>query len=782
MTPFLRETIVILNEMAIYLLLGFFLAGLLHVFLQRRQGVLAPLEAPGARPVFLAALIGTPLPLCSCSVLPTGVQLARRGASKGAVASFLITVPETDVVSVTLTYALIGPVMAVFRLLAAFTTGISAGLVINVFDRRKPPAASVPTEAVASGGDGAGAVAPGRESSDAVGSRLGDVGTSACFRAAEDDCCVSLPPARPRGWLAEALHYGFVEFFDDLLWRLLLGIAIGAGIAVLFPAASLTRFAGNPLLSYLVMLLVGIPLYVCASASTPIAAGLIAGGISPGAALVFLLAGPATNAASLLVLVKQFGRLVFGIYLVMIALVAVGMGLLLDLLLKLRVLPPPDPSKLVVGDSTALAWTGTLAFLGLALWSLGRRRVDRRFLVWLERRFGWRLRPRTLAWIIAAIFVLLWLFSGFFSVKAGQRAAVTRFGAITEADLGPGPHYHWPAPLGCAHRVAVGGIRRVEIGFRSGPARTASVATKASGPTSASAIPTLKPGPQDEGAVKPGQPAVHGSPTESWMLTGDENIVDVQAVAQYQVQDSPDAVRAYLFGVEDPDRLVRAAAAGALQEAVGGRGIEALLTDDRSGVERQIRDELMQPALDAWGSGIRVVGFRLVSVHAPTPVHWAFRDVAGAAEDAVNYVNQAREYAERIVREAQADSLRGVLLARGQAVERVQQAEGEASAFLDQSGEYRKSPGLTRSRLYLEKLDAVLPGMNLFLDLTGSLGQGPSIWIKRGQGYDGVPFTGGAGGGDMGTGSGSRDGGGSSAPGSGSTGSGASGSGARKGD
>ncbi len=763
-----------LNEMAIYLLLGFFLAGLLHVLLQRRQGLLAPLQGPGAKPVFLAALIGTPLPLCSCSVLPAGVQLARRGATKGAVASFLITVPETDVVSVTLTYALIGPALAAFRLLAAFTTGISAGLVINLFDRRRYPVVSVPTGAVEDD-----CCVPPPQASVPSGADGVLAGPSVCLK----DCCVSPSPARSRGWLAEALHYGFVEFFDDLLLRLLLGIAIGAGIAVLFPAASLTRFAGNPVLSYLVMLLIGIPLYVCATASTPIAAGLIAGGISPGAALVFLLAGPATNAASLLVLVKQFGRLVFGIYLAMIALVAVGMGLALDLLLKLRVFPSPDPSKLMVSNSTTLAWIGTWAFLGLAMWSLGRRRVDRRFLACLERRLGLHLHPRTLASIIAAIVALSWLWSGFFNVKAGERAAVTRFGAIAEANLGPGLHYHWPVPLGRAHLAAVGGIRRVEIGFRSDPAGMASAITAASGATAVPAGPTLNPGPQDEGTVRPGQPAVHGSPTESWMLTGDENIVDVQAVAQYQLRESPDAVLAYLFGVEDPDRLVRAAAVAALQEAVGGRGIEALLTDDRSGVERQVRDELMQPALDAWGSGIRIVGFRLVSVHAPTPVHWAFRDVAGAAEDAVKFVNQAREYAERTVREAQADSARGVLLARGQAVERVQKAEGEASAFSDQSGEYRKSPGLTRSRLYLEKLDAVLPGMNLYLDLTGSRGQGPSIWIKRGQGYEGLPFTGGAGGGGAGAGFESREGGGSDGSGStkpgstsfGSTGSGSTG-------
>lgn len=749
MAPLFRETIVLLNEMAIYLLLGFFLAGLLHAILQRRQGMLAPLAGPGSKPVFLAALIGIPLSLCSCSVLPTGVQLMRRGVRKGPAATFLITVPETDIVSIFLTYSLTGVAMTVFRPVSALITGICAGLAINLVDR---------------GGRAAPAAAPSPAG--------GPVEIAPC----DDGCGCAAPPSKRRGLLTEAFRYGFVEFFDDLFLRLLLGILIGAAITVLVPASVLTRFATNPVAAYLAMLALGIPLFVCASASIPIAAGLIAAGFSPGAALVFLLAGPGTNVASILVLMKEFGRLIFAIYLFMIAAVAVAMGALLDTLIRRGLVPGPDFSRLTGGEDSILGWIGGALFLLLGAWSFWRRRLDRRFLSWLERVFAIRLSPAALAWIVAVLVVLAWLASGCFSVKAGERAAVTRFGAVTAANLGPGLHYHWPAPLGRAYRAPVAGIRRVEIGFRSAGGGTTSATAGAFGARIVSPAPSLAPGLQDEGAVKPGQAAVHGSPTESWMLTGDENIVDVQAVAQYQVQDSPGAVRAYLFGVEDPDRLVRAAAVGALQEAAGGRGIEALLTDDRSGVERQVRDELMQPALDAWGSGIRVVDFRLVSVHAPTPVHWAFRDVAGAAEDAVNYVNQAREYAERIVREAQADSARGVLLARGQAVEYVQRAEGEASAFLDQSGEYRRSPGLTRSRLYLEKLDAVLPGMNLYLDLTRSRGQGPAIWINRGQGYDGLPFNESAGGGGAGTGPGSRGAGGSGEPGSSRSGSAAPGS------
>jgi HflK protein len=748
MATLFRETIIILNEMAVYLLVGFLLSGVLHALLRRRRGILAPLEGPGPKPVFLAALLGIPLSLCSCSVLPTGVQLMRRGVRKGAAASFLITVPETDIVAIFLTYGLTGAVMAIFRPVAALITGISAGLVINLLDRRRPPGIPSPdpgpVELPVDGcGDACCADDCGAPSAPAALPRDAAPAPVPEFEPCGDDCGCAAPPPRPRGFFAEALHYGFVEFFDDLLLRLLLGIVIGAAITVIFPATFLARFAANPVAAYAAMLALGIPLYVCASASIPIAAGLIAAGFSPGAALVFLLAGPATNVASILVLVKEFGRVVFAIYLAMIAVVAVAMGILLDFLVRRGLVAPPDFSKLTAGGDSGWSWVGGIVFLLLAAWSFWRRRLDLRFLRGLERRAGIRLSPRTLGRIVIAVALAWWLLSGFFAVKPGERAAVTRFGAITSANLGPGLHYSWPRPFGQAHRAAVGQIRRVEIGFRS---------------DGTAAAPGFTPGPQDEGTVKPGQPAVHGAPTESWMLTGDENIVDVQAVAQYQLQDTPGAVRAYLFGVEDPARLVRSAATWALQEAVGGRSIDSLLTADRSVVERYVRDTLMQPALDSWGSGIRVIDFRLVSVHAPTPVHWAFRDVAGAAEDAVTYVNQALEYRERVLLEAQGDSTRGILLSQGQAAERVQSAQGESASFLAQSDEYRRAPGLTRTRLYLEKLDAVLPGMNLYLDLTGSHTKGPAIWIKRGAGYDSVPFGGAGGGSSSGAGTGGAGG------------------------
>jgi membrane protease subunit HflK len=318
-----------------------------------------------------------------------------------------------------------------------------------------------------------------------------------------------------------------------------------------------------------------------------------------------------------------------------------------------------------------------------------------------------------------------WLASGCFLVGPAERAVVTRFGAMTGAPLASGLHYHWPFPFGRADRLAVGQIRRVEIGFRSAADSTAAL---------------LLPAPQDEGTVRPGAAAVHGSPTESWMLTGDENILDLQCVVSYQVNDRPEDVLRVLYAVRDPDGLVRAAARWALQEAVGSQAIDSLLTVGRGTVERRVREALLQPALDACGSGLRVVDVRLTSVHAPTPVHWAFRDVAGAAEDAAQYVHAANEYTERTVREAAADSARAVSLALGQAVDRVQQATGEASSFESQSVEYRRAPGLTRTRLHLEQLERVLPGLRLYVDLSGPRGEGPDIWLRRGAGPDAPPF------------------------------------------
>lgn len=345
----------ILDDSAFLILVGFGLAGLLHVLLEKRAGLLAPLTRRGPGSIVLATLIGMPMPLCSCSVLPTALSLQKRGAGKGATSSFLITVPETDAVSVMLTWSLLGPLMAIYRPLASLVTGIATGLAVERADR------------------GGGSAAPAADPPAAPACCCSHAEPE---RQPEKSCCADSAPARrPRGWLVRALDYGYREFFDDLSVRLLVGIAIGAAVAAFLPAVDMGKIGGG-WLSYLVMLGLGIPMYVCATSSTPVAAGMVAAGISPGAALVFLLVGPATNAASMMVVLRQFGRRAFAAHIGGIVLLSVAVGVVLDLLLAGELPGGLDPAGHAFGHEHAGFWNrgGTILFLALTAWSLWRRR------------------------------------------------------------------------------------------------------------------------------------------------------------------------------------------------------------------------------------------------------------------------------------------------------------------------------------------------------------------------------------------------------------------------
>ncbi|HET6348879.1 MAG TPA: SO_0444 family Cu/Zn efflux transporter [Candidatus Krumholzibacteria bacterium] len=334
----------ILRDSSPFLLLGFALAGLIHVLMKRFPGITAGLSGPGNRPVFLAALVGAPMPLCSCSVLPAALALRRQGASKGATASFLISVPETDIVSIMVTLALIGPVMAVYRPLAAIVAALATGLVIQVMERGTRAQTKVPADTASA---------------------------AACCEPAADRV------ASPEPWWVRALRYGFVEMFDDIAPQLILGIAVAAAIGALVPALDPAWVRAHIFLSYVVMMLVGIPMYVCAAASTPVAAGLIAAGVSPGAAMVFLLAGPATNVASMLVLRAELGRRALAVYVVMIAASSIVLGAILDALLGLRHI---NVAALTHGGGGA-PWVGMLAMFAFLLWtgtSFYRTRIWRR--------------------------------------------------------------------------------------------------------------------------------------------------------------------------------------------------------------------------------------------------------------------------------------------------------------------------------------------------------------------------------------------------------------------
>jgi uncharacterized membrane protein YraQ (UPF0718 family) len=279
-------------EMSPYLLFGFLVAGVLSVLVSQKM-VERHLGGRGLLPVLKASLFGVPLPLCSCGVIPVAMSLRKHGASKGSTISFLLSTPQTGVDSILVTYSLLGPVFAVFRPLVAFVTGVIGGGLVDLFARSPEPVPESP-------------------------------------KPAEDCCCCHKPKHR----FLNAMKYGFVSLPRDIGKPLLIGLVIAALIGVIVPDDFFAGRLGTGLPAMLVMMAIGIPLYVCASASVPVAAALILKGLSPGAAFVFLMTGPATNAAGLATIWNTLGRRTAIVYLLTVAGCALASGLLLDSLIS----------------------------------------------------------------------------------------------------------------------------------------------------------------------------------------------------------------------------------------------------------------------------------------------------------------------------------------------------------------------------------------------------------------------------------------------------------------
>lgn len=287
----MQEIFDLINEMSPFLLLGFLLAGLMHAFIPNRLYT-HYMAGNSLKSVIYAALFGVPLPLCSCGVIPTAMSMRKEGASKGATVSFLIATPQTGVDSIFATYSLLGLPFAIIRPIVAFCTAIIGGHAVNLFN--KEVAAKVEHT-------------PLRDYSEKHHTFLERI--------------------------VEALRYGFIEMMGDIGKWLVIGLIIAGLITTFVPQPFFSVFAGNSIMSILLVLCISIPMYVCATGSIPIAVALMMKGLTPGAALVLLMAGPAANAASILVINKVLGRKTLLIYLIAISAGAIGFGLGIDYLL-----------------------------------------------------------------------------------------------------------------------------------------------------------------------------------------------------------------------------------------------------------------------------------------------------------------------------------------------------------------------------------------------------------------------------------------------------------------
>ena len=330
MMELLNNFILLFTESAPYLLLGLFLAGIIRMLVPDKWIT----KYLGERSsVVTAAIIGTPLPLCSCSVIPTAIGIRRAGASKASTASFMVATPETGVDSIGVTLALMGPVMAIFRPISAIVSAIAAGSLVRLWDTETPP---IEAEAVHS----------------CCGGKKQELTTVEKLKA--------------------AVIYGYGKLLSDFMGWLLVGISFAALIQTFVPPSLLSEY-GNGIFAMLLTVLISIPMYICATASTPVAAGLMLSGISPGAALVFMLTGPATNIATLMVVKNELGARSLFAYLTGVIASALLMGTILDWAVEYYQLTI-EVSQGEHGDMTSILYSASAVVLaGLIIWQYGKK-------------------------------------------------------------------------------------------------------------------------------------------------------------------------------------------------------------------------------------------------------------------------------------------------------------------------------------------------------------------------------------------------------------------------
>mgnify|MGYP000170994675 CR=1 FL=1 len=268
--------------------------------------------------------------------------------------------------------------------------------------------------------------------------------------------------------------------------------------------------------------------------------------------------------------------------------------------------------------------------------------------------------------LIAAIALVVWLLSGIYIVEAPERGVVLRFGQFATTTM-PGPHWHLPYPIEKVEIVNVEEIRNVEVGYRSA-----------------------------------GVSGTNSIPSESLMLTKDENIIDLKIAVQYRVQDAAN----YLFNVRNPDVVLRQMMESAVRETVGRSNMDFVLTEGRSAIANST-EQLLQSMLDAHDAGLVVTSVNMQDVQPPEQVQAAFADVVKAREDEVRQINQAEAYSNDILPKARGQAFRIVQEAEAYKSQTVAKAEGDASRFTQVVSEYNKAPAITTERLYLDAMESV---------------------------------------------------------------------------
>lgn len=678
-----------------YLLAGFLIAGLIQVLLPEGW-VNRQLGGRDWKSILKAALVGAPVPLCSCSVVPTAITLRRRGASRGATTSFLVATPETGVDSIGISWALLDPLLTITRPIAAIITAVTAGGLVERFGE-------------------------GREAPDAkaeCGPESGVGADNACHDH-DHEHDHDHPDHNGHGnegpvsVINRATRFAFGPLMADLTPWFILGFAVSAVITLAVPDGFFGAAIPNGLPAMLAMLVVSIPLYVCATASTPVAAALVLKGLDPGAALVLLLAGPATNLATIGVITGFLGRRSAFLYVMAISVISIALGALTNALYPLLGL---DPSAIA---SDGLAEHGAFSILCGAILGISllvhavRERVDLRFSRSVARGLA-RMglidteageRAAALTRLLAyGVLLLGWASTMLTNVRPGETGFRMRFGAVVAERSEPGPLWHAPWPLERVERVRRNEVRQTRFG------------PDGSGPDwLAGDYPGLallrEPGERDLEA-------------EAELTTADEALLRITYVVHWTVDDADQ----YRFHLEDPESLVRGLTESALRHVAAARQSDQLLLEERSRLENEALEVLVR-GMAPLDLGLRASGVHILELHAPSEVHDAYRDVASSLEDRARERRRAQRHANERLARARGSAARKLEEARAAKAHALARARGAAAAFEELVDAMADQPGIARERLRAEVTEKILEAAKLVL----VLGEGIDVeWVDGG--------------------------------------------------
>ena len=685
-----NEIVGIFYQSSIFILFGLLFSGIMHEFIPMKL-ITKNLGQNGIKGIYWATLLGAPLPLCSCSVLPAAATLRKKGASKPATASFIVSVPETGVDSVIVSYGLLGPVMAIYRPIAAITSAIAAGLACAFLTRDEKHEEPLTSEAE---------------------KKLAELTQHHHHHHDHSHKHEHHHHDHDRDDLSESKNiglkekskgvfkYGFGPMLDDIAFWIVVGLIITGIMLALVPNNFFSFGDGflASLLAMFVMVLISVPLYTCASMSTPVAAGLIVSGLSPGAALVYLLTGPATSIATINIVSKMLGYRVMWAYLSSIIIVAIFFGLTLDYFAA-DIVKADAIVALNSADNTFLVIAKTasaIIFFGLILISFSRKSYrapmhDLKTQAGLATGFL-KTHQKTLVNLAAAIlFVALYPFYTL-QVPPGSQGMIMRFGEVVDKDLSPGLYFRLPSPITETVVVESSNIRQISIDESLGNFTVS------------------------------GQ-RVNSYENSNTYLTADENVLLIKSVITYEIDD----IYNYHFYSEQNDDLLMDIARQVLVSESIQLPIDEVFTKERGNLESRFRDQLKSKVKDL-GQGFNVLDARLVYVHAPNRVHDAFRDVASALEDLQRELFLADGNAISMLNEARGNSETIKANAKISAVNSLANARGQAAAFKPLADVHQIYPYLTERRLQLEAQEKWLVLPKLYINgLKNS--QGLDLWL-----------------------------------------------------